>query len=87
MDESLLKEKLNNIHHWPSVYVYKFIIPADHDKDKAIRKLFSNNAEVYYKKSANGNYISITGKETVNSAEEVIQTYKDAYKIEGVIAL
>ena len=86
MSESF-KEKLDNTHNWPTVYVFKFIVPDNEQKRAEVKNLFSENAEIYSKKSSKGNYISITGKEPVNNAEEVIETYKNAHAIEGLIAL
>ena len=37
--------------------------------------------------SKKGNYVSVTAKEMMMSADKVIERYKDAAKIEGIISL
>ncbi|MCF8303551.1 MAG: DUF493 domain-containing protein [Bacteroidales bacterium] len=82
-----LRVQLRKTESWPTVYMFKFIIPDDNRKFALVRKLFSSEAEIYHKYSRNGNYISVTGKEVMTSAEEVIDKYKQAAKIEGIISL
>jgi hypothetical protein len=87
MDYSGLREKLNKNHNWPSVYMFKFIVPDKPMLVDQVQKLFSEEAELKYRTSRKGNFISITGKEVMISAEEVIRVYKKAESIEEVIAL
>ncbi len=87
MDYSGLKEKLNRAHAWPSVYMFKFIVPDEPEKLVQVQKLFSDEAEVSYRSSKNGSYISVTGKEIMLSAEEVIRVYRKAENIDKIIAL
>ncbi|MGM0612363.1 MAG: DUF493 family protein [Bacteroidota bacterium] len=87
MDYTGLKEKLNKVHSWPTVYMFKFIIPDYPQKLARVQELFSAEAEVYYKSSSKGNYISVTGKEVVLAPEEVIRVYEKAEKIDDIIAL
>ncbi|HKK09445.1 MAG TPA: DUF493 family protein [Bacteroidales bacterium] len=82
-----LKTTLNKNHNWPSVYLYKFIIPDESEKFDRVLKLFDAEASVSYKKSRKGNFISISGKEMMMSAEDVIYRYQKAEKIEGIIML
>lgn len=87
MDYSGLKEKLNRAHAWPSVYMFKFIVPDEPDKLDQVQKLFSDEAEVSYRSSKKGSFISVTGKEIMLSAEEVIRVYRKAENIDKIIAL
>lgn len=82
-----LKVQLNHIHHWPSVYLFKFIIPDDPTRLTQVQQLFGEEASLDYTKSRKGNYISVSGKEVMFSADEVINRYKKAQTIEGVIML
>lgn len=81
------KEKLEQEHTFPSVYMFKFIIPADNKKMALVEALFTEEAEVFQKTSSNGKYISITSKQVVMSSDEVIEVYKKATEIEGLMAL
>lgn len=76
--------KLESQHEWPSLYMFKFIVPAG--KEDGIRKLFPMN-EVVEKPSKEGKYVSLTIQVMINSSDEVVRIYEEAHKIEGVIAL
>ncbi|CAN5436167.1 DUF493 family protein [soil metagenome] len=78
------KEKLDSQHVWPSLYMFKFIVPKGTEQE--IQSLFPRN-ELTLKKSKQGNYISLTAKVMMGSSDEIIRIYREAYKIEGVIAL
>ncbi|MCF8338965.1 MAG: DUF493 family protein [Bacteroidales bacterium] len=82
-----LRKHLNNIHTWPSVYLFKFIIPDEPTRLTQVQQLFGEEASLDYTKSRKGNYISVSGKEVMFSADEVINRYKKAQTIEGVIML
>ena len=81
-----LREKLND-GDWPRVYFFKFIIPSDNKKLALIQALFSDEAQVSIKQSSKGNYVSVSAKELMLSADKVINRYEKASEIEGVIAL
>lgn len=78
------KAKLEGHHSWPSLYMFKFIVPKG--KEEKIKMLFPNN-EVTTKASKNGNYISLTAKVLMASSDDIIRIYEQAYLIEGVISL
>lgn len=90
VDEEFLKslqKKLDETTEWPSVYMFKFIIPADNRRIAMVEALFSAEANITSKESSGGKYISITGKVVMLNALEVIEKYRSAAKIEGLIAL
>jgi uncharacterized protein len=78
------KEKLDQHHVWPSLYIFKFIVP--HGKEKEVKQLFPLH-HTTEKASKNGNYISITVQMMMPSSESVIDVYIKASEIEGLIAL
>lgn len=81
-------EKLLAEINWPEVYTFKFISPNDEQKLMQLQKLFDRDtAKVSLKSSSGGNYISFTVKEMMMSAEAVIDRYKQAGEIEGLIPL
>ena len=82
-----LKEQLEKDFSWPSVYLFKFIIPADNEKLAKTQSLFGAEAEISIKESSKGNYISLSARELMLSADEVIAKYKQAGEIEGLMAL
>jgi len=91
MKEDILKslqQKLKDQFEWPSVYLFKFIVPADNKKIALVEDLFnSETAEVSMRTSKKGNFVSVTAKELMLSPEKVIERYKEAAKIEGIISL
>lgn len=81
-----LKEQLDLL-EWPSVYMYKFIVQNEPHKIALVASLFGDEANVRMQPSKNDKYMSITGTELMLSAENVIERYELAAKMEGVIAL
>lgn len=87
MDKERLEkfqEQLDQHHALPSVYTFKFIVPAG--KEVAFKELFANHTP-QEKVSKNGNYTSFTYQMMMPSNKAVIEVYVLASKIEGLIAL
>ena len=82
-----LREHLTKDFTWPSVYMFKFIAPAENRIFALLHELFPHQAEFTNRHSAGGKYVSITVKEMMLSVDEVIDRYKKASAIEGVIVL
>lgn len=82
-----LRKKLESDFSWPSVYLFKFIIPANNEKLAKTQSLFGAEAEINIKTSSKGNYISVSARELMLSVDEVIKRYQDAGKIKGLMAL
>lgn len=82
-----LREKLE-AEQWPQVFMFKFIVPADNDKIAQVAKLFNTTeAQVTMRDSKKGNFVSFSAKEMMLTAESVIDRYKQATEIEGLISL
>ena len=87
MDEDRInsfKEKLDQHYAWPSLYIFKFIVPKS--KEEELKKLFPAH-EISERSSANGNYTSITIQMMCPSSNFVIEVYQKVADIEGLIAL
>lgn len=83
-----LREKLESTAEWPSVYMFKFIVRAEKKQIAQLEGLFTTKeAEVTMRESGKGNFVSITAKEMMLNPEEVIDRYKSAEGIEGLISL
>ena len=78
-----LRERLQQ-QEWPDVFMFKFIVTPEKVED--VKSIFGP-AEIKTRESRNGNYVSVTGKEMIMDSETVIDRYKEAAKIEGLIAL
>lgn len=87
MDKEWMKsfrEKLDRHYAWPSLYVFKFIVPAG--KEEAVKKLFPKHT-TSEKHSKEGRYTSLTVQMMMPSSEAVVSIYERASVIEGLIAL
>lgn len=83
-----LMEQLTDGFDWPTIYMFKFIVPADNAKIAQVENLFnSEEAQISIRNSRKGNFVSITGKELMMSPEKVIERYLEAEDIEGLISL
>ena len=82
-----LKESLDHNHKWPSLYMFKFIVPTISSKFEELAKVFPNDIDLVTKLSKNGKYTSVTIKEVMLSSDEVLLRYSEVRKIEGVMAL
>ena len=83
-----LKTQLNEDTSWPSIYLYKFIIPSSLEKIAKIESVFDNsNAEISTRDSSKGTYTSVSIKVKMESPNAVIEKYIEVSKIEGVISL
>jgi uncharacterized protein len=78
------REQLDQHYSWPSLYIFKFIVPKGKEAD--VKNLFPFH-DATEKQSKQGNYCSITVQMMMPSSEAVIDIYKQAAAIEGLIAL
>ena len=83
-----LKNELQNSTDWPADYLFKFIVPTDDDKAKAIHQIFDNTgAVIESRKSRKGKYTSLSIMVHLPDPDAVILKYKEVSKIDGVISL
>jgi len=81
-----LKETLNKELNWPTIYMFKFIVPADNRRIALVESKFSDEAIITKKESTSGKYISITIKEVMLTADSIIDKYKEMDGIEGLMS-
>lgn len=85
-----LKSQLEELTVFPTLYLYKFIVPTEENDNKvqAVSEQFDNlGATIKTKKSKNGKYTSLSIEVKMNSADDIIEKYKEVTKIEGIISL
>lgn len=83
-----LKKSLKKDTKWPSLYLYKFIVPSSLEKIAEIESIFNNtNAEITTRDSSKGTYTSLSIKVSMKSPDAVIEKYIKVSKVEGVISL
>ncbi len=81
------RRQLEEAFDWPTVYMFKFIVPAENRKVAQLQLLFEETAEIRIRESRKGNYLSVTIKEMMMDPESVLKVYQETSKIEGLIAL
>lgn len=83
-----LKTQLEETTQFPALYMYKFIVPSSEDKIKQVHQIFDNiGAVIDTKKSSKGTYTSVTITANMKSADAIIEKYKEASAVEGIISL
>lgn len=85
---SRLKKQLKDDTSWPTLYLYKFIVPASLEKIAEIEAIFDGtDALINTRDSSKGTYTSVSIKVSMESPEAVVQKYLEVSKVEGVISL
>lgn len=90
MDEKKLEQlraRLDEMHTWPAMFMFKFILPNEEEKITQLKLIFGESAEFAAKTSRKGNYTSITVKQIMLNADAIFERYLAAAKIEGIISL
>lgn len=82
-----LRQSLDKVHDWPSLYMFKLIFEPDEVRLQAVLDLFPKESEVLRRYSTGGKYLSLTIKEVMMSAEDVVQRYDRAAAIPGVMMI
>lgn len=82
-----LRAKLNAGNSWPQIYMFKFIVPSDNQKIALVESLFDDDADIKLQPSSKGKYTSLTARVVMLDAEAIIDVYKRAAEIEGIISL
>lgn len=82
-----LRQRLDEVHTWPSVYLFKLVFEPDQERLDKVLALFPPESEVLRKYSSSGRYLSISVKEVMMSSDEVVARYDKASEIPGVIVL
>lgn len=81
-----LREQLE-LQSWPDVYFFKFIVPNESEKVAKVSALFDNADDLQLQPSKTGKYMSVGAKELMLDVESIIDKYKRAAQIEGLISL
>ncbi len=83
-----LSKQLHDQHLWPTVYLFKFIVPAQKDNLPTIETIFSDTQpEITTKTSSKGNFTSVSIKAKMKNPAAVIEKYKAVSHIEGIVSL
>lgn len=82
------KEKLADTEDFPTLYTFKFIVPALASNKENIERIFEHpSTKVQIKDSKTGKYNSLTIETFVNSPDDIVEYYKKVSTIDKVIML
>ncbi|MGB2475994.1 MAG: DUF493 family protein [Flavobacteriaceae bacterium] len=85
---SRFHEQLLVSQDWPGNYLFKFIVRSGEDSQSALVALFNHlETKITHKASSKKTYVSISVLVKMHNPMEVINLYKAANKIKGVITL
>jgi uncharacterized protein len=82
-----LRAQLDKEHNWPSIYMFKFIVPNEPQSIESLRVIFDESVDMREKLSKNGNYVSFTIREMMLNADSIFDRYTRASSIKGIISL
>jgi len=82
-----LRDLLSKNEVWPSLYMFKFIVPNNGDKVKQVSALLPANGKISYKHTKNLTYVSITCTAVMESVDSIIEVNTRATSVSGVIML
>lgn len=83
-----LKTQLDDTTDFPADYMYKFIVPTDANQAQEVQDIFTEGgAVIKTKESKTGKYISVSIVLKVKDSDKVIEYYRQAEKIKGIISL
>ena len=83
-----LEEQLNESSKWPSIYKFKFILKSNSKDINKLKNFFNDlNPKIESKLSSSNNFTSITVTAKMKSSKLIIEKYKLASEIEGIISL
>ena len=71
---------------WPGVYLFKFIVKAESDHLNTLKSYFDNDEPQFSEKqSSKKTFTSLSVKVKMETPDSVIQIYKKASTLEGII--
>ena len=83
--QSKFMELLDASHQWPSIYSFKFIVPAVRGKE--LESLIPEAEQVEARPSSGGKYMAYTFHCPMGSGREVISVYSRVQGIAGLVSL
>ncbi len=78
------QELLDQDRSWPAEYLFKFIVPRPNLE--ALQELFGEHP-VVVRASTRGRYVSVTARLFMEDSASVVEMYRAAGEIPGVISL
>lgn len=86
-DLNRLRDKIAETTSFPTVYMFKMIVPSENRSIALTENLFEENADIHTIESGGGKYTAITAKQVMMSVDEIMAVYRKAGSITGIIFL
>ena len=81
-------DQLLESQEWPGVYLFKFIVKAESPHLNTLKSYFGNDQSQFSEKqSSKKTFTSLSVKVKMETPDNVIQIYKKASTLEGIITL
>lgn len=84
-EELRLLAVLDSTHQWPSMFAFKFIVPAM--KGRELQDLIPEAEQVEVRPSSEGRYTAYTFHCAMGSGREVLSVYARVKGIQGLVSL
>ena len=84
-EQARLIELLDQNHSWPTLFAFKFIVPAG--EGKALEALVPEAQTTESRPSSGGKYLAYTFHCPMGSGREVLEVYSRVKGIPGLVAL
>jgi hypothetical protein len=83
-----LRTELDLSTTWPSIYLYKFIVPSDKENILRVEEAFNcMGAVIKTTKSKTGKYTSISVDVLMKNSQEIVDKYIELSTIKDIISL
>ena len=83
-----LKKELDLSNSWPSIYLYKFIVPSEKENILRVEEAFDcMGAVIKTTKSKTGKFTSVSVDVMMKDSQEIIDKYIEVSTIKGIISL
>lgn len=81
-------DQLLESQEWPGIYLFKFIVKAESEHLNTLKSYFDHDEPQFSEKqSSKKNFTSLSVKVKMKTPDSVIQIYKKASSLEGIITL
>ena len=80
-------EKQLALQEWPNVYLFKFIVSNNKESLAKTTALFDDTADLTVRTSSGGKFNSVSAKVLMLDVESIINIYKKAQEIPGIVSL
>jgi uncharacterized protein len=88
MEETLEKLRIQlELQEWPGIYFFKFIVPNDTESIAKCTALFNQGSDIVMHPSKTGKFMSFSVKEMMLDVDSILEVYRNAATIKGIISL